>query len=238
MGYTASSNFPVQSPFQGSNAANSVDAFVTKLNPAGSALVYSTYLGGSATDYATAIAVDSSGSAYVTGIVTSEDFPLANPMYNKLASHAVDDVFVTKFNPSGSSLVYSTYLGGGSADEAYAMPSTNRATPTLPRTNSSDFPRPTQADALRLRHVHHGDLLQARRNCFRPSRRNRRCRPRHRGVPAPKHTHRRRRNVHGFSGRECTAREQRRRILASGCPHSVAGHGVAGNRSRDHHSQR
>jgi hypothetical protein len=72
------------------NPANSVDAFVAKLNPAGSALVYSTYLGGSATDYATAIAVDSSGSAYVTGIVTSDDFPLANPIYNKLGSHAVD----------------------------------------------------------------------------------------------------------------------------------------------------
>src|SRR5262249_57675001 len=71
-GYTASTNFPLQSPIRGSNA-NSVDAFVTKLNPAGSALVYSTYLGGSALDYATAIAVDSSGSAYVTGIVTSDD---------------------------------------------------------------------------------------------------------------------------------------------------------------------
>ena len=141
VGYTASSNFPVQSPFQGLNAANSVDAFVTKINPAGSALVYSTYLGGSATDYATAIAVDSSGSAYVTGIVTSEDFPLANPMYNKLASHAVDDVFVTKFNPSGSSLVYSTYLGGGSADDAYAIAVDASGNAYITgRTNSSDFP--------------------------------------------------------------------------------------------------
>ena len=77
--------------------------------------MYSTYLGGSATDYGTAIAVDSSGSAYVTGIVTSDDFPLANPIDATLGSHAVDDVFVTKFNPSGSGLVYSTYLGGGSA---------------------------------------------------------------------------------------------------------------------------
>ena len=61
-GYTASTNFPLQSPFRSSNAA-SVDAFVTKLNPVGSALVYSTYLGGSASDYGTANAVDSSGSA-------------------------------------------------------------------------------------------------------------------------------------------------------------------------------
>jgi uncharacterized protein (TIGR03437 family) len=118
-----------------------VDAFVSKLNPAGSALVYSTYLGGSALDYATAIAVDSSGSAYVTGIVTSEDFPLANPINNKLGSHAVDDVFVTKFNPSGSSLVYSTYLGGASADDAYAIAVDQSGNAYITgRTNSSDFP--------------------------------------------------------------------------------------------------
>lgn len=139
-GYTASTNFPLESPFRGSNDA-SVDAFVTKINPAGSALVYSTYLGGSATDYGTAIAVDSSGSAYVTGIVTSDDFPLANPIDDKLGSHAVDDVFVTKFNPSGSALVYSTYLGGGSADDAYALALDPAANVYITgRTNSSDFP--------------------------------------------------------------------------------------------------
>ncbi len=139
-GYTASTNFPVQSAFRGFNTGV-VDAFVTKLNPAGSALVYSTYLGGSALDYATAIAVDSSGSAYVTGIVTSDDFPLANPIDNTLGSHAVDDVFVTKFNPAGSALVYSTYLGGASGDDAYAIavdPAGNAY--VTGRTNSSDFP--------------------------------------------------------------------------------------------------
>uniref|UniRef100_Q022E8 Uncharacterized protein n=1 Tax=Solibacter usitatus (strain Ellin6076) TaxID=234267 RepID=Q022E8_SOLUE len=139
-GYTASTNFPLQSPFRASNAA-SVDAFVTKINPAGSALVYSTYLGGTATDYGTAIAVDSSGSAYVTGIVTSDDFPVVNAIDNKLASHAVDDAFVTKFNPSGSALVYSTYLGGGSADDPYAIALDQAGNVYVTgRTNSSDFP--------------------------------------------------------------------------------------------------
>ncbi|HEY1336869.1 MAG TPA: SBBP repeat-containing protein [Bryobacteraceae bacterium] len=139
-GYTASTNFPLQSPLRTSNAA-SVDAFVTKLNPAGSALVYSTYLGGSATDYATAIAVDSSGSAYVTGIVTSDDFPVVNPIDPKLASHAVDDIFVTKLNPAGSALVYSTYLGGGSADDPYAIALDSGSNAYITgRTNSSDFP--------------------------------------------------------------------------------------------------
>jgi uncharacterized protein (TIGR03437 family) len=149
-GYTASNNFPVQSAFRGSNAG-AVDAFVTKLNPAGSALVYSTYLGGSATDYGTAIAVNSSGSAYVTGLVTSDDFPLANPIDATLGSHAVGDVFVTEFNPSGSALVYSTYLGGGGEDDAYALAldQSNNVWITG-RTNSSDFPLTNPIQSTRV----------------------------------------------------------------------------------------
>jgi uncharacterized protein (TIGR03437 family) len=139
-GYTASSDFPVQSPWRGSNN-NSVDAFVTKINPAGSALVYSTYLGGSATDYGTAIALDSSGSAYVTGVSNSDDFPVVNAIDGKLGSHAVDDAFVTKLNPAGSAIVYSTYLGGGSEDEAYAIAVDQAGNAHITgRTNSSDFP--------------------------------------------------------------------------------------------------
>ena len=139
-GYTGSTDSPLQSPLRSSNV-NSVDAFVTKINPAGSALVYSTYLGGAATDYGTAIVVDSTGSAYVTGIVTSDDFPVVNPIDGKLASHAVDDIFVTKFNPAGSALVYSTYLGGGSADDPYAITVDKSGNAYITgRTNSSDFP--------------------------------------------------------------------------------------------------
>jgi uncharacterized protein (TIGR03437 family) len=139
-GYTASTNFPVQSALRGSNAGV-VDAFVTKMNPAGSALVYSTYLGGSALDYATAIAVDSTGAAYVTGIVTSDDFPLAGAIDPKLASHAVDDLFISKLNPAGSALVYSTYYGGGSADDPYAIAVDQAGNAYITgRTNSSDFP--------------------------------------------------------------------------------------------------
>jgi uncharacterized protein (TIGR03437 family) len=107
-------------------------------------------LGGSATDYGTAIAVDSSGSAYVTGIVTSDDFPVVNAIDSKLGSHAVDDAFVTKFDPSGSALVYSTYLGGGSADDPYALaldPAGNVY--VTGRTNSSDFPLTNPLQATR-----------------------------------------------------------------------------------------
>jgi uncharacterized protein (TIGR03437 family) len=139
-GVTASTNFPVQSALRGSNAGSS-DAFVTKMNPAGSALVYSTYLGGSAADSGTAIAVDAAGSAYVTGIVTSDDFPLVTPIFPKLASHAVDDAFIAKLNPSGSALVYSTYFGGGGADDPYAIAVDHSGNAYVTgRTNSSDFP--------------------------------------------------------------------------------------------------
>ena len=76
--YTTSSNFPLQSPFQGSNAG-SQDAFVTKLNTAGNTLAYSTYLGGTGIDDGSGIAVDGSGNAYVTGYTTSSNFPLQIP---------------------------------------------------------------------------------------------------------------------------------------------------------------
>ena len=149
-GYTASTNFPVQSPLRGTNAG-SVNAFVTKINPAGSALVYSTYLGGSATDYGSAIAVDASGNAYVTGQTSSEDFPLANAIDGILGSHAVDDAFVAKFNPAGSALLYSTYLGGGSEDAAYAIAVDQAGNAWVTgRTNSSDFPLTNPIQATRF----------------------------------------------------------------------------------------
>jgi len=137
-GYTASTNFPLQGPIRTSNGTT-VDGFVTKLNPAGSALVYSTYLGGSGTDYGTGIAVDSSGSAYVTGITTSNDFPIVNAMQPTFGGG--DDAFITKFALSGAALVYSTYLGGGSVDDAYALAIDQAGNAYVTgRTNSSDFP--------------------------------------------------------------------------------------------------
>ena len=77
-GYTDSTNFPTANAFQAAFGGGNGDAFVTKLNAAGSALVYSTYLGGSGDDAGSGIAVDSSGNAYVTGHTTSTNFPTAN----------------------------------------------------------------------------------------------------------------------------------------------------------------
>ena len=79
-GATSSTNFPTQSPYQATNAGGAHDAFVTKFNASGSAIVYSTYLGGSGEDDASAIAIDSSGNAYVAGETYSTDFPTQSPL--------------------------------------------------------------------------------------------------------------------------------------------------------------
>jgi sugar lactone lactonase YvrE len=120
-GETPSTNFPTANPFQPSYSGGAVyDAFVAKLNPAGTALVYSTYLGGTGTDAGFGIAVDASGDAYATGETFSNNFPTtANALQGTLAGD--DDAFVTELNPTGSALVYSTYLGGASQDYATSI---------------------------------------------------------------------------------------------------------------------
>lgn len=96
--------------------AQSLDVFVTKLNPQGSALVYSSFLGGTYLNYGSGIAVDSSGNAYVTGRTCSSDFPTTagafQTMFRGDVTRGVANAFIAKVDPTGSSLVYSTYLGG------------------------------------------------------------------------------------------------------------------------------
>ncbi len=111
-GETRSSAFPTTpGAFQPANAGLYSNAFVTKLNPTGSALVYSTYLGGSTYDNGTGIAVDADGNAYVTGNAGSTNFPTTLGAF-QLSFGGGGDAFVTKLDPTGSTLVYSTYLGG------------------------------------------------------------------------------------------------------------------------------
>ncbi len=117
-GFTGSTNFPTAGPVQASNGGG-YDAFVAKLNAAGSALVYSTYLGGTGDDEAHAVAVDAAGNAYVTGFTASANFPTVGP--NQATNGGGEDAFVAKLNAAGSALVYSTYLGGSSDDEAYGV---------------------------------------------------------------------------------------------------------------------
>ncbi|MDT7807412.1 MAG: hypothetical protein QOJ70_1225 [Acidobacteriota bacterium] len=117
-GTTSSNNFPVQGAFQPATGGGSSDAFVTKLNAAGSAFVYSTYLGGSGSEFGEGIALDASGNAYVAGSTGSTNFPVQNPFQATNASGVgVSDAFVTKFNATGTALVYSTYLGGSAQED-------------------------------------------------------------------------------------------------------------------------
>jgi len=118
-GYTGSTDFPTANPFQPTNHGG-VDAFITKINATGSALVYSTYLGGSGSEGRLAgttgagrggIAVDATGHSYVTGDTDSTDFPTKNALQNEINGGV--DVFATKINAQGNALVYSTYLGVG-----------------------------------------------------------------------------------------------------------------------------
>ncbi len=131
-GTTYSTNFPTTAgAFQSTPIGAPVfpDAFVTKLNAAGSALVYSTYLGGSFEDDAFGIAVDSAANcspagscaAYVTGRTASANFPLKNPYQATLGGGSGFDAFVTKLDPTGASEVYSTYLGGSAEDDGFAI---------------------------------------------------------------------------------------------------------------------
>jgi hypothetical protein len=141
-GQTSSTDFPTANAFQGKNASGlGNDVFVAKLSPAGSTLVYSTYLGGSSDDSGVDIAVDSAGNAYVTGFTSSTDFPTANGLQNIAGGFDNGDAFVTKFNAAGSALVYSTHLGGGDSDhgESIDVDSAGNAYVTG-STLSTDFP--------------------------------------------------------------------------------------------------
>jgi hypothetical protein len=114
-GRATSSDFPTVGPFQ-SAPGSKIDAFVAKLNAAGNALVYSTYLGGSGVDLGHGITVDKDGNAYVVGNTESTDFPLVNPLDS--TANTAGNGFLAKINASGTALIYSTYLGGqsGSGD--------------------------------------------------------------------------------------------------------------------------
>jgi uncharacterized repeat protein (TIGR01451 family) len=122
VGQTTSLDFPVVSAYH-TTSAGSNDIFVTKLNAAGSALIYSTYIGGSADEVPGGIALDSSGNVYVAGQTLSTDFPTKNAYQS--ANAGFNDIFLTKIGPFGSNLLYSTYLGGKSDDTGRAVAADN-----------------------------------------------------------------------------------------------------------------
>src|SRR5258708_597345 len=137
-GQTGSSDFPTASPIQ-SALAGSRDGFVAKLDPTGTTLLYSTYLGGSGQEVVTGIAL-AGGNAYVTGLTNSDDFPVTTGVFQSTRA-GLQDTFVTEIKADGSAWVYSTYLGGSGADNALyiAVDPAGEAYVTG-STNSDDFP--------------------------------------------------------------------------------------------------
>src|SRR5439155_17753951 len=137
-GFTNSGDFPLKNPAQPTRS--DWDAFVTKIDPMGSSLVYSTFLGGSRYDAARAIAVDAAGQAHVIGATMSADFPVVRPV-RRLFGGGGWDAFVTKLSSDGGSFVYSTFLGGSGYDDGggIAVEGGGDATVTG-RTGSYDFP--------------------------------------------------------------------------------------------------
>ena len=147
-GGTRSPDFPATpGAFQtacGGRNCSAGNAFVTKLNSAGSSLVYSTYLGGSAGGWGYGMIVDASGNTYVTGLTTSPDFPITSDAFQTACGGGncpAGDAFVTEFNPTGSGLIYSTYLGGSRPEFGYGMAVDGSGDAYVTGvTYSSDFP--------------------------------------------------------------------------------------------------
>jgi hypothetical protein len=115
-GFTFMTDFPVKGAFQTASGGSS-DGFVAKLNPTGSALVYSSYLGGNNSEWSSGIALDAAGAAYLVGGTNSTNFPVKNAL--QPTKKAGEDFFLTKVAPDGASLEYSTYLGGTDYDTGY-----------------------------------------------------------------------------------------------------------------------
>jgi hypothetical protein len=146
-GLTVSTSFPITgTSFQDTNAGG-YDAFVTKFNPTGSALIYSTYLGGSGTDYGLGLAVDAAGNASITGLTDSTDYPFSADAFDQTCGQSVActsdvyDAFVTRLNSSGSGLLYSSYLGGDDLDIGYSIAVNNSGDAFVAgRTASTNFP--------------------------------------------------------------------------------------------------
>ena len=107
------------------NAAQCDKTFVAKLNPTGTGLVYSTYLGGDAEQFGSALALDGSGDAYITGLTNSADFPTTSGAYQRTTSSFA--AYISKLNSSGSGLVYSTLFSGPSSSDGLAVDSSGNA---------------------------------------------------------------------------------------------------------------
>ncbi len=139
-GWTASPNFPVLNPLQSSHGGGVTDGFVLKLSADGATTLYSTYLGGNGDDDLQKLLVDGSGSVYLAGSTAARNFPTSSA-FSPVYRGGTSDGFVTRLAPTGTSIIYSTFIGGSQSDSIGSIALDNSgniyATGT---TNSSDFP--------------------------------------------------------------------------------------------------
>lgn len=144
VGNTRSADFPLKNPFQASHKGSD-DVFIFKLNHMGDTLLYSSFLGGTGQDWGTGIAIDKKGAAYITGMITSADFPLKKAFqktYQGAKQGYPWDAFIAKIHPKGIRLVYSSYLGGNGGDSGYAVAVNNKGEAYVTGyTASTNFPR-------------------------------------------------------------------------------------------------
>jgi hypothetical protein len=163
-GYSSSPNFPTTpGALQSTNGGSPDDAFVSKLNANGTALLYSTYLGGNGETTAAGISVDSSGNAYVIGTTYSSSFPTTPGAFQTTFGGGPDDAFVAKLNPTGTVLLYATYLGGNGNDGGFGIaldPSDNAYITGF--TSSSNFP--TTLGAFQATETGNTDAFMAKLN--------------------------------------------------------------------------
>jgi hypothetical protein len=142
---TSSSDFPTTPGAYQTIYHGGRDTAVAKVNAAGDTLLYSTYIGGASNDDVWALAIDSHGSAYVTGETFSTDYPTVRPI--QASNAGGDEIFLTKFNASGSGLIYSTYFGSPDSDIPYGIAVDAQGSAYVTgRTSSTEFPtlRPAQ----------------------------------------------------------------------------------------------
>jgi Beta-propeller repeat len=151
VGFTQSPNFPTTAGAfdRTGSASNNLDAFVTKLNPTGTALVYSTFLGAGSSEWGRAIAIDAAGNAFITGQTKSSSFPTTGGAFDRTfnvdncprCGIDQEDAFVAKLNADGSRLVYSTFLGGTQFDDGLAIAVDGSGNAYVAgETGSSNFP--------------------------------------------------------------------------------------------------
>ncbi|MGE5458438.1 MAG: SBBP repeat-containing protein, partial [Methanococcaceae archaeon] len=139
-GNTSSANFPITAGAFQTIKNGSECGIVCKLNPSGTNLVYSTFLGGSSYSQGKAITVDNLGFAFLTGMTNSSDFPVTNGAFQTIYKGNYD-VFITKLNLTGNSLVYSTFIGGSNNDTPYSIVIDTSGNAYISgETNSVNFP--------------------------------------------------------------------------------------------------